>query len=93
MNSYSAALPILKLSIGLKSPDAAQESFLLTKLETAEAELLAAGIPVNETVPRERNLLVMYAVWLYNSSKDGSAKPPALINLMNNAKTSPREVR
>lgn len=61
---------------------------LESKLETARAELLDAGIDIDETKPRDLDLLVIYAAWLYRGRVKQSDKPLMLQRLLHNRQTA-----
>ena len=64
---------------------------LKLKLDAAAAELSDAGIAVDETVPQDLELLVLYAAWLYRGRVQQSAKPWQLQRLIRNRQAAKLE--
>lgn len=85
--NYPLSYTALCLNLGLRSPDDAQIDYLASLLDAAAEELADAGISIDESVPRERCLLTIYAAWLYRNRASGEGKPAMLQRLMNNART------
>lgn len=84
----AALLPDLKLDIGLRSDRF--DTRLLSRLSTAEEEITAMGIQLRNT-SADRDLVVMYAGWLWKSRITGEGKPRMLQLALNNRIFRPRE--
>lgn len=87
MSLYPLSLTALKINLGLRSPDAEVEAYLESLLSAAADKLTAAGLTADDSRTEDRNLLVIYAAWLYRSRATGAAKPPMLQLMLNDAKT------
>lgn len=57
-------------------------------LDTAAADLGRIGITIDENVPADLNLLVMFAQWLYQKRKTGEGRPPMLKIQINDRKVA-----
>lgn len=86
----TTAINTLAVSLGFvpsAMPDDIK-NLLALKLDTAEAELADAGIVIDESVPRDADLLVLYGEWLYESRKTQAEKPLMLQRLIRNRQTA-----
>lgn len=82
----TAAYNLLRTDLGLPADGvpADVEALLDNMLSAARSELSDAGISVDETVPQDLQLLVMYAAWLYRGRIQQTAKPLMLQRLLRN---------
>ena len=74
-------LAALKIDLGIRSE--AYDNRLAARLCEAETELTAQGIVLEDTV-RDRELVIMYAGWLWRNRIDGSPMPRMLVMARNN---------
>ena len=86
----TSAINTLAVSLGFVPSAMPQEiqALLGMKLDTAAAELADAGIVINESDPRDADLLVLYGEWLYESRKTQAEKPLMLQRLIRNRQTA-----
>ena len=68
-------------------PQATAE-LVANKIDAAAVELADAGIAVDESSPRDMELLVMYAAWLYRGRIRQTDKPLMLQRLLRNRQAS-----
>lgn len=68
-------LTALKTDLGIRSD--AYDERLADRLDEAQSALTDLGIVLLDTV-QDRDLVVMYAGWLWRSRIDGSPMPPML---------------
>ena len=61
---YGTLLPALKIDLGIRS--SAYDERLLERLNVAAERIRALGITLGES-PGDRDLLLMYAAWLWRS--------------------------
>lgn len=87
MTDYPLSLTALKLNLGLRAPEDEQTAYLEGLLDTAAEKLRGAKLSPDDADAEMRNLLVVYAAWLYRSRATGAAKPPMLQLMINDAKT------
>ena len=82
----TAAYNLLRADLGLPADavPADVEALLGNKLSAARAELLDAGIVIDDSQPHDLELLVMYAAWLYRGRVQQTAKPLMLQRLLRN---------
>ena len=71
----------LKTDLGITSERFDER--LADRLDEAQAALTDLGIALEDTV-QDRDLVVMYAGWLWRSRVDGSEMPPMLKKARNN---------
>ena len=71
----------LKTDLGITSERFDER--LADRLDEAQAALTDLGIALEDTV-QDRDLVVMYAGWLWRSRVDGSEMPPMLRQARNN---------
>lgn len=88
-----AALALLRANVGY--PDAASvpaalADVLANDLDAAVLRLKRSGITVDPDTedPDDRNLLVMYAAWLFNKRKTGEGMPLMLSREIHNRQTA-----
>ena len=74
-------LAALKVDLGIRSE--AYDERLTARLTEAETELTAQGIVLEDTV-RDRELVIMYAGWLWRNRIDGAPMPRMLVTARNN---------
>lgn len=74
-------LAALKVDLGIRSN--AYDERLTARLTEAETELTAQGIVLEDTV-RDRELVIMYAGWLWRNRIDGAPMPRMLVTARNN---------
>lgn len=74
-------LAALKVDLGIRSE--AYDERLAARLTEAETELTAQGIVLEDTV-RDRELVIMYAGWLWRNRIDGAPMPRMLVTARNN---------
>lgn len=74
-------LSALKTDLGIRS--AVYDERLADRLVTAQTELTAFGI-VLENTQADRDLVVMYAAWLWSSRITGARMPRMLVTARNN---------
>lgn len=85
-----ASISMLCADLGfvLSGVDSGVLSLLTAKVDAAAAELFDAGITVDESDPRDLDLLVMYAAWLYRARIKSEEKPLMLQRLIRNRQTA-----
>lgn len=71
----------LKADLGMRSD--MYNDRLCARLEEAKQELTAEGIELEDTT-RDRELVIMYAAWLWRNRIDGEAMSPMLKMARNN---------
>ena len=74
-------LAALKVDLGIRS--SVYDERLAARLTEAETELTAQGIVLEDTV-RDRELVIMYAGWLWRNRIDGAPMPRMLVTARNN---------
>ena len=77
----TAVQALMRTNIGYTSEESVPEpmkDMMVNDLDTAVADLARDGIIVDEKKADDRNLIVMYAVWLWNRRKTGEGKPEML---------------
>lgn len=74
-------LAALRADLGISSQ--AFDDRLLDKLRTAQARIAEEGITLEDT-PEDRDLVVMYAAWLWRSRVSGDGMPRMLRYALNN---------
>ena len=74
-------LAALKVDLGIRSN--VYDERLAARLTEAETELTAQGIVLEDTV-RDRELVIMYAGWLWRNRIDGAPMPRMLVTARNN---------
>lgn len=74
-------LQSLKVDLGIVSK--AYDERLSARLQSAEEELDAMGITLENTT-RDRDLVIMYAAWLHRDRIEGKAMPRMLKRALNN---------
>lgn len=74
-------LAALKVDLGIRS--SVYDERLAARLTEAETELTAQGIVLEDTV-RDRELVIMYAGWLWRNRIDGAPMPRMLVMARNN---------
>lgn len=72
----------LKTDLGM-SKTTAFDARLIDRLNAAEEELTAQGIHLMDST-RDRELVIMYAAWLWRNRVDGAAMPRMLEIARNN---------
>lgn len=72
----------LKTDLGM-SKTTAFDARLIDRLNAAEEELTAQGIRLTDST-RDRELVIMYAAWLWRNRVDGAAMPRMLEIARNN---------
>ena len=76
-----ASLALLRADLGFAAAETVPEpvaSLMDTYLDTAAADLQRDGIVIDESVPADLSLLVMYAAWLYRRRASGEGKSEML---------------
>lgn len=71
----------LKVDLGIRSD--AYDARLADRLSEAETELAAQGIVLEDTTA-DRNLVIMYAAWLWRDRATGAPMPRMLVTARNN---------
>lgn len=76
------AFALLRADLGLEpgTVPSGVETLMNSLLDTAAADLLQDGISVDESVPADLRLLVMYAAWLYRG-RIGTGEKPRMLDL------------
>lgn len=74
-------LAALKTDLGIRSQ--AYDERLADRLDEARSALTDLGIVLQDST-QDRDLVVMYAAWLWRSRLDGSPMPPMLKQARNN---------
>ena len=74
-------LTALKTDLGIRSE--AFDDRLLDRLCEAQTDLTAQGIVLEDTTA-DRDLVIMYAAWLWRDRVTGAPMPRMLINARNN---------
>lgn len=74
-------LAALRADLGISSQ--AFDDRLMEKLRTAQARIAEEGITLDDT-SEDRDLVVMYAAWLWRSRVSGDGKPRMLRYALNN---------
>ena len=74
-------LTSLKTDLGIRSE--LYDDRLCDRLAEAQTELTALGIALEDT-PQDRELVIMYAAWLWRSRVDGAPMPRMLVTARNN---------
>ena len=84
-----AAFALLRADLGLEpgTVPSGVEALLDNDLDSAAHALLQAGIAVDETVPADLRLLVMYAAWLYRGRINSDGMPRLLEAAIKNRQT------
>ena len=78
MNMLMSAL---KIDLGIRSD--AYDDRLVARLTEAQTELTAQGIVLEETIA-DRELVIMYAAWLWRDRVEGKPMSPMLRTARNN---------
>lgn len=74
-------LAALRTDLGVTSQAFSER--LIEKIQTAEARIAEEGITLENT-PEDRDLVVMYAAWLWRSRVSGEGMPRMLRYALNN---------
>lgn len=84
----SKTLLCANLGFTVSTAPAAVMLLIENDLDTAAADLERIGIKIDEDVAADRNLLVMFAQWLYQKRKTGEGRPPMLKIQINDRKVA-----
>ncbi|MBQ3276255.1 MAG: hypothetical protein IJH47_04255 [Oscillospiraceae bacterium] len=82
------ALLCANLGFTVSTAPAAVMLLIENDLDTAAADLERIGIEIDEDAAADRNLLVMFAQWLYQKRKTGEGRPPMLKIQINDRKVA-----
>lgn len=82
-NTMNETLLLTALRADLGVTSQAFSDRLLDKIHTAEARIAEEGITLENT-PEDRDLVVMYAAWLWRSRVSGEGMPRMLRYALNN---------
>ena len=85
----NTALTLLRAELGCISRTLPTDmaALLQQKLDSAESTLADKGIIIDESLPKDMDLLVSYAAWLYRKRESGDELPRMLRYAINNRQT------
>lgn len=86
MDTY-ALLQSMKLDLGISSQ--AYDSRLLSKIRVAMSRITKEGVKLTNCED-DRDLVLMYAEWLWQHRRDGKAMPPMVRYAINNRIFGPK---